>query len=919
MKHNLRILFLVLTLLGLPVKLLWGQRSLDQRVIGRAVSGEPYGICVVEIPVPNPVSGRVELPLAVRENQGSNNILFPISHDLVIEVAPPSQRQLPQAGGGRLLERVGELFKELSGDESMRLQTVSRRVFFLFRGDEPLRIQIADERRDFGQITLNPEINHPLHTDLMNQWWEGYALQMQSQIESADYPTLVESYLLATLARQNQLKLPSWFIEATSVEEDLVDPLKLIGGVEEVSDTIFKLAARGVDNHSSVRRMKLPDSPKWKPAQDSIRDDSDVSIEPLAYRVPSECFYIRYGSFSNYLWFKDLSEANGGDLSKLVTLRGVERNVSGRVEKQLAFRMTQLSRILGGTLVKDQALIGRDLYLNDGAALGVLFHATNTTVLRASIQAERRKIASEDDEVTLEDIEIDGQSVSLLSHPGGEVRSFLAVDGDYMLVTNSRHLIKRFYEVTRTGETLASTPAFRQARRYMPLAREDTVFAYFSPEMFQGLISPKYMIELRRRLFAKADLVMVQLSRLLLKKEQSGETEVSNDARLDADSESFLSIDELIKQRFLPARFGDRFDRSGVFQVGNRLVDTLRGARGTFIPICDVDVQDVTPEEAEWYEKIATGYLSRFANFDPVMVGVQRKSLDEASDQQQIVIHAEIAPWDPGKYGELANQLGPPTRTVMRFAPDDIVSVQGHVASDWLGPPTHLFAAIKDTNPPDPSRFSGVLRTYFSIKQIPGYLGAWPQPGALDRLPLGLGRGRPIGPGMTKLVGGLYRYNDGQFSVVSFHPDVLQESLPHLAAMDSETTAQARLRIGDLGGSQLRDWVNEQLYQRASESSLSGARYYDLLSRNLPIKAEDAPEVARMILDAKLQCTLGGEYQISPEDSSTWVSSVWGGERPPEDVPNNYQAPFLRWFHGVNARVTQLDQRLVVDLTLNLQ
>ena len=27
---------------------------------------------------------------------------------------------------------------------------------------------------------------------------------------------------------------------------------------------------------------------------------------------------------------------------------------------------------------------------------------------------------------------------------------------------------------------------------------------------------------------------------------------------------------------------------------------------------------------------------------------------------------------------------------------------------------------------------------------------------------------------MTKLVGGLYRYNDGQFSVVSFHPDVLQ-------------------------------------------------------------------------------------------------------------------------------------------------
>ena len=30
----------------------------------------------------------------------------------------------------------------------------------------------------------------------------------------------------------------------------------------------------------------------------------------------------------------------------------------------------------------------------------------------------------------------------IIEPPDGEVRSFLAVDGDYMLVTNSRHLIK---------------------------------------------------------------------------------------------------------------------------------------------------------------------------------------------------------------------------------------------------------------------------------------------------------------------------------------------------------------------------------------------------------------------------------------------------------------------------------------------
>ena len=127
-----------------------------------------------------------------------------------------------------------------------------------------------------------------------------------------------------------------------------------------------------------------------------VHDEIDDSnpIEPIASRVPPECFYIRYGSFENYLWFKDLSEANGGDISKLVTLRGVERNISGRVERQLAFRMTQLSRVLGGTLVQDQALIGRDLYLTDGAALGVLFQSANPAVLHASMSADRRKIAA---------------------------------------------------------------------------------------------------------------------------------------------------------------------------------------------------------------------------------------------------------------------------------------------------------------------------------------------------------------------------------------------------------------------------------------------------------------------------------------------------------------------------------------------
>lgn len=898
------------------------QPLLGQNLIGRAILGEPYGVAMVEMPILNPVSGRDELPLSVRrvgEVAVGDPVLFPASQDLVVEVAPPSQRELPPAGGGRLLERVGELFRELSGDDSTRFQTVARRVFFLFRGSDPFKVEIWDEKRTYGELLIEPSKEPTMHRDLLLAWWDGYMWAVQNQIAKADYPTVVESYLLATLARQNQLPLPESFIERDDVEDNLVDALKLIGGAEEVGEAIFRLAAVGVPTDFSSSRKELPKPPTWTPVEVHDEIDDSNPIEPIASRVPPECFYIRYGSFENYLWFKDLSEANGGDISKLVTLRGVERNISGRVERQLAFRMTQLSRVLGGTLVQDQALIGRDLYLTDGAALGVLFQSANPAVLHASMSADRRKIAAEDDDLTIEEVAIAGRSVSFLSKPDGSVRSFLAMDGDYLLVSNSQHIIERFFELSETGSSLATTISFRKARGYMPLSRDDTVFAYFSPEFFQGLVSPAYMIELRRRLFAKADLIMVQLSRLLASDAVSPSVNASVSDVHPTDSTSVASIDYLIQHRFLPAQFGERVDGSGVFEVGEKMIDSLRGARGTFMPICDIDLIETTDEEAEWYQRIANAYSAQFSNFDPVMVGVQRRWVDRAAGKQQVSVHAEVAPWDPGKYGVYAQQLGPPTRTEMRFAPDDIVSVQGHVASEWLGPPTHLFAAIKDTIPPDPSRFAGVLKAYLSIKQIPGYLGAWPQPGALDRLPLGLGRGRPVGPGMTKLVGGLYRYNDGQFSVVSFHPDVLAGSLPHLAAMDSQESAQIRLKIGDLGGSQLRSWVNEQLYQRASESSSAGAAYLDLLAKSMPIQHEDAMRVAEEVLDGKIQCTLGGEYQLSSSDPAVWISSAWNGEEAPNDIPGQYQAPVLRWFHGVKAWLTQLNERLVVDFTLDLE
>ncbi len=79
-----------------------------------------------------------------------------------------------------------------------------------------------------------------------------------------------------------------------------------------------------------------------------------------------------------------------------------------------------------------------------------------------------------------------------------------------------------------------------------------------------------------------------------------------------------------------------------------------------------------------------------------------------------------------------------------------------------LGRPTddyHLFAGIKDMVPPAPEDTKGLINALRALQAVPGYIGAWPMPGLLDQLPLGLGGGPPDIAGYSKC---LVDYGDGK-------------------------------------------------------------------------------------------------------------------------------------------------------------
>lgn len=876
-------------------------------VLISAVAGQPYGVATIEIPLARPLVGQTLPPVQAIDTGGTDRILFPFSEDIRVDVPLVSETPVPPPGNGRLLGRLGSLIREIAKPQPQQEQTVARRVTFLFAGDAPLTVRLTDGINQIGTYPVAIDQSSQAWRSSLDRWWTGYADAAGSQELAADYPTLVEDYLIAMLSRRLNLPLPTWY-QAQAVESDeLLESLKLIAGGDGLSRVIFRRAAVGGELGGEVTAtLPLPPPPRWAPLFDDA-SMQNVAVEPMATHVPPDWFYIRYGSFENYTWFSDLSNEYGGDLSSMVTLRGIEISATKRIEQQLHLKTTKLSRMLGPQVIADQAIVGRDLFLTDGASLGVMFQAKNALLLKTSLSNDRNQLAGSDDQVTLQDITVDGTAVSFLSTADNRVRSYMVQQEETFLVTNSLAMVKRFLEVDRTGQSLAATPSFQLARTLMPIERDDTVFAYFSPEMLRGLVSPEYLIELRRRLAAKSEIAMLHLARMAADQQANASTR-------DTDA---VGIDSLMANGFLPRDFGLRSDGSGTIEVGDAVMDSRRGGRGNFLPITDVTIDGVTPDEAAWYGRIADNYERRFPTIDPIMVGLQRQPV-EGTNRERILVHAEIAPLGPEKYGKYAKYLGPPTGVAMQFAPDDIIAAQAHVAADALGPPTHLFAAVKDTVPPEPEDFDGILNIYRSLRGVPGYLGAWPQPGMLDRLPLGLGRGQPVGPGLNRLIGGLYRYSDGQFSILSFQPDVLQASLPFLAAIDADDVAQVRLRSDNLQGSRIEGYVNAQLYDRARQSSVAGASLLSLMSRQLGVAPENSPGAVRQVLGVDLQCTLGGDYVYS-DASDRWISSAWNGELAPAIAPLDYVAPPMKWFRGANAKITQYTDRLVADAIIEIE
>ncbi len=797
------------------------------------------------------------------------------------------------------------------------------RFYFLFRGDEPLELTVYTPKPQTVRVV--PERDREEYGETLDDWWEAVTDRYQKVYREAEYPAVVENYITANWARRLGRRMPEpdpFLFGQRKAGGTWLAQLMANEGYQTTVERQLVLGRAG-----SGQRASLPLPPAVTPLPLSFDlpghphpyplPEGEGMTEPIAEHVPVECFYVRFGSFTNYLWFRDFLNKWQGDLGNMVVLRSIDRGTGGRLQQQLALRETKLARVMGPAVIRDVAIIGLDAYLRDGAAMGVLFQANNNTLLTHNINSQRQAVAdgesaSADGHATLVTLQIAGHDVSYLSSPDGRLRSYYAVDGDFHLVTTSRRMVERFYAAGQGDGPLAAADGFQAARLHMPLTRDDTIFVYLSSAFFENLASPHYRVELDRRLNSIGEMRILKMARLAAV----------------AERKPAQSVAELVDAELLPVGFGQRADGSQLTEDAGGFRDSLRGVPGWMVPVADMPVESITPAEAARLNRFDAMIDQQVGRFVPIVAAIARQPLD-GSGLDRITVDARVAPYSATRGAKWVNMLGP--AEVLRVAP-----IEGDVASAeviWtgLGEPIHLFGGLRDFRTPLGVEKGVLAALGMPTEFVRGYLGAWPRPHLLDRW-LGAPSGPPDADGNVHYrLFDVWRRQSDDFFVLSFGRDVLAEVVPQLVMVEAQRPAQIRAQLADPTDRQVANGIGGLGYMRARQTSGSATRFMNSLTNQLRVPPPECRRVAEGLIGGRFVCPLGGEYVLMDvgggrsgataglPSSATGGRLLWASTAATPanrftltEIPPNYHMPLLDWFRGMSLEVARIDDAVTL-------
>ena len=777
-------------------------------------------------------------------------------------------------------------------------------IYFLFRGDQPFDLETfaPNEQR----IHVTPRMNPQSHQALLNEWWQQYATRWKNLRANPQFPPVVENFLAANLSRRLGKTLP----EQTGGLFTGLAPKKTVW------DEVFNSESHQLTLDQQILEttpaatgepLPLPAPLPWFALPEPDSDLSGVDVEPMALHVPVECFYLRFGNFTNYLWFRDLNKKWQGDLGNMLLRRGIDRASTKRLEQQLSLRENALAAFLGPQVIADVAIIGLDPYMPQGAAVGILFQAKANPLLANDLTSQRRAALKAYPDASETTVKIADRDVSLVATPGGEVRSYYIQDGDFHLVATSERLVQRFLLAGQGEGSLAASSGFLGIRKQLPVGRNDSMFAYISPEFFKQLTSPAIWIESQRRARSAREAKLLELAQLEAKAEE-----------VDA-----ITVEQLIATGLLPAGFGQRSDGSQLVVLGKTASDSLRGRPGLFLPVEEVEVTSVTAAEAAAYRNFAERFRQEIGQLPPIGVAIQRRPMADGAGE---TLAAEIlaTPLNDVKLGRLPTAFGPPSSERLAPIAGNVISAEAVLDSPLPfganeGEPNHIFLGIRDFRTPLVVNDGSVVPGAAPAELIRMYVGAWPKPGIL-RLFMGdsLAQGEQPVPGVQST----WQAKREDFLLISFKPDLVREVLPQLQMVPVKSPAQLWIDVADLSDKQLAAAVNAFGYMRARETSVAASRLMNTLANQLNVPRAECQSVAESLMDGKFNCPLGGKYELVEVAGGKpmWTSSAVQTQNRfmLTAAPDDFQFPLLSWFKGLRAEASLDNEAIHAHIEIDM-
>ena len=767
-------------------------------------------------------------------------------------------------------------------------------ALFLFKGNEPIKLTWTLPDGQVVEKTLTPQKNEVRHRELLREWWNRYSYSVKMRVESDAYPPQIENYLVMMLAERFQFT-PIELQNRWSGRGDLDLMFGLLLGAESIRvamqrDTVLENTRRDQPLNRALPQAIAPPAITIPPFE-----KSEVTTEPMASHVPADCFYIRCGNFKNFQWLRANLTHWGAMTRDLTALRGWNYGIRDQLEHQLALKETVLSRLFGDTLISDVAIVGSDTFVRAGASIGILFEARDSLLLKIQLDRLRDQARAADPGARETTVKIAGRDVSFLSTPDNTIRAFYAIDGNYHFISTSRTLVEKFFEAGQNGNSLASLDEFLYARHLMPTSREDACFVYLSDPFFRQLVGPKYRVEMTRRTQAVAEIELVHLAQLAAK----------------AEGAEHETIAQLVKGGFLPTNFHIRPDGSQTLMENGKVFDSLRGARGSFLPVADVDVDQITDSELQGYEQFSRYYRSQWERMDPAMLALKRHPATQGRERISIDVH--ITPYARRHYQSLTRSLGAASQwKAVPLTGDLAQAAVSFGAGAGLVGNQFGFAGVRDLTE-EGVEFRIENGRVFETVTPPVYYGLLSQ-SAFEKADAG---DAPEKAPKEKSL------SDG---AIFFYPyDALNQAEirknAKLQMVDS--AAQVRVWVNRFAETNLAKVINAHGYLRARRASAGNARFFHVLTEQLLVEPKQARKVAEDILGAEPVCRMGGQYELSTDDRGipAWQSTAW--QEPSyhsiDSVPGSFVAPLLEGFHEASLDFNIDEPTLTLSSHLELE